>query len=158
MLGDVNVSLLKTANGRTIYVSHDTNLPRPYSRIHLVQGTKGLFQGYPDRVYVEGRGKPHQWQQAKEYLDEFDHPLWKDIAERAAGAGHGGMDYMEDYRLIKCLREGLPTDMNVYDAAALSSLVGATVKSVAQKSRPVDIPDFTRGKWKTNPKLDIVRA
>jgi len=158
VLGDVNVSLLKTANGRTIYVSHDTNLPRPYSRIHLVQGTKGLFQGYPDRVYIEGRGKPHQWQQAKEYLEEFDHPLWKDIAERAAGAGHGGMDYMEDYRLIKCLREGLPTDMNVYDAAALSSLVGATVKSVAQKSRPVDIPDFTRGKWKTNPKLDIVRA
>jgi hypothetical protein len=158
VLGDVNVSLLKTANGRTIYVSHDTNLPRPYSRIHLVQGTKGLFQGYPDRVYVEGRGKPHQWQQAREYLDEFDHPLWKDIAERAAGAGHGGMDYMEDYRLIKCLRDGLPTDMNVYDAAALSSLVGATVKSVAQKSRPVDIPDFTRGKWKTNPKLDIVRA
>ncbi|MEX2273318.1 MAG: Gfo/Idh/MocA family oxidoreductase [Vicinamibacterales bacterium] len=158
VLGDVNVSLVKTANGRTIYVAHDTNLPRPYSRIHLVQGTKGIFQGYPDRVYVEGRGKPHQWQPANEYLKEFDHPLWKDIAERAAGAGHGGMDYMEDYRLIKCLREGLPTDMNVYDAAALSSLVGATVKSVAQKSRPVDIPDFTRGRWKTNPKLDIVRA
>ena len=75
-----------------------------------------------------------------------------------AGAGHGGMDYMEDYRLIKCLREGLPTDMNVYDAAALSSLVGATVKSVASRSRPVDIPDFTRGRWKTNPKLDLVRA
>ena len=158
VLGDVNASLIKTANGRTIYVVHDTNLPRPYSRINLVQGTKGIFQGYPDRVYIEGRGKPHQWQPANEYLKEFDHPLWKDIAERAAGAGHGGMDYMEDYRLIKCLREGLPTDMNVYDAAALSSLVGATVKSVSQRSRPVDIPDFTRGKWKTNPKLDIVRA
>ena len=158
VLGDVNVSLIKTMNGRTIYVSHDTNLPRPYSRIHLVQGTKGIFQGYPDRVYIEGRGKPHQWTPANEYLAEFDHPLWKDIAAKAAGAGHGGMDYMEDYRLIKCLREGLPTDMNVYDAAALSSLVGATVKSVAQRSRPVDIPDFTRGTWKTNPKLDVVRA
>jgi hypothetical protein len=158
VLGDVNVSLIKTANGRTIYVSHDTNLPRPYSRIHLVQGTKGLFQGYPDRIHIEGRSPSHRWQDAKEYLTEFDHPLWKEIAERAAGAGHGGMDYMEDYRLIKCLREGLPTDMNVYDAAALSSLVGATVKSVAQKSRPVDIPDFTRGNWKTNPKLEIVRA
>jgi len=158
VLGDVNVSLIRTANGRTIYVVHDTNLPRPYSRIHLVQGTKGIFQGYPDRVYIEGRSKPHQWDQARDYLAEFDHPLWKDIAERAAGAGHGGMDYMEDYRLIKCLREGLPTDMNVYDAAALSSLVGATVKSVAQRSRPVDIPDFTRGRWKTNPKLELVRA
>ena len=158
VLGDVNVSLIKTANARTIYVVHDTNLPRPYSRIHLVQGAKGLFQGYPDRVYIEGRSKPHQWQTAKEYLEEFDHPLWKDIAAKAAGAGHGGMDYMEDYRLIKCLREGLPTDMNVYDAAALSSLVGTTVKSVAQRSRPVDIPDFTRGRWKTFPKLDLVRA
>ncbi|MDQ3170862.1 MAG: Gfo/Idh/MocA family oxidoreductase [Acidobacteriota bacterium] len=158
VLGDINVSLVKTANGRTIYVVHDTNLPRPYSRINLVQGTKGIFQGYPDRVYVEGRGKPHQWTPAAEYIKEFDHPLWKDIEDRAKGAGHGGMDYMEDYRLIKCLREGLPTDMNVYDAAALSSLVGATVTSVARNSRPVDIPDFTRGRWKTNPKLDIVRA
>lgn len=158
VLGDVNVSLVKTANGRTIYVAHDTNLPRPYSRINLVQGTKGIFQGYPDRVYIEGRGEPHRWQPASDFLEEFDHPLWKDIAAKAAGAGHGGMDYMEDYRLIRCLREGLPTDMNVYDAAALSSLVGTTVDSVARRSRPVDIPDFTRGAWRTNPKLDIVRA
>jgi hypothetical protein len=158
VLGDVNVTLVKTANGRTIYVSHDTNLPRPYSRIHLVQGTKGLFQGYPDRVYVEGRSPSHRWEQARDYLDAFDHPLWKDIAAQAAGAGHGGMDYMEDYRLIKCLREGLPTDMNVYDAAALSSLVGLTAQSVSGRSRPVDVPDFTRGRWKSLPPLDIVRA
>jgi hypothetical protein len=158
VLGDVNVTLVKTVNGRTIYVGHDTNLPRPYSRIHLVQGTKGLFQGYPDRVYVEGRSPAHQWQQARDYLEEFDHPLWKDIAAKAAGAGHGGMDYMEDYRLIKCLREGLPTDMNVYDAAALSSLVHLTARSVSQRSRPVDVPDFTRGKWRALPPLDLVRA
>jgi hypothetical protein len=158
VLGDVNVTLVKTANGRTIYVSHETNLPRPYSRIHLVQGTKGLFQGYPDRVYVEGRSPSHRWEQARDYLDAFDHPLWKDIAAQAAGAGHGGMDYMEDYRLIKCLREGLPTDMNVYDAAALSSLVGLTAQSVSGRSRPVDVPDFTRGRWKSLPPLDIVRA
>jgi len=158
VLGDVNVTLVKTANGRTIYVNHDTNLPRPYSRIHIVQGTKGLFQGYPDRVYVEGRSRPHRWDQANDYLQEFDHPLWKDIAERAAGAGHGGMDYMEDYRLIKCLREGLPTDMTVYDAAALSSLVGLTAQSVSRRSRPVDVPDFTRGRWRAHPPLDLVRA
>ena len=56
MLGDVNISLIKTARGKTIIVQHCTNLPRPYSRIHMVQGTKGLFQGYPHRVYIEGRG------------------------------------------------------------------------------------------------------
>jgi hypothetical protein len=158
VLGDVNVSLIKTALGRTIYVSHDTNLPRPYSRIHLVQGTKGLFQGYPDRVYVEGRGKEHQWDVAKTYLEEFEHPLWSDLNKKAEGAGHGGMDFIEDYRLIKCLREGLPTDMTVYDAAALSAVVHLTERSNAKKSAPMEFPDFTKGRWKTTPPWDVVRA
>jgi predicted dehydrogenase len=157
-LGDVNVSLIKTAKGRTIYVSHDTNLPRPYSRIHLVQGTKGLFQGYPNRVYIEGRSPSHRWEEAQEYMAEFEHPLWKDIKERAQGAGHGGMDFLEDYRLIKCLREGLPTDMNVYDAAAISAVCGLSEQSVASASAPAPFPDFTRGRWETYPQLDIVRA
>jgi Oxidoreductase family, NAD-binding Rossmann fold len=158
VLGDVNVSLIKTAMGRSIYVSHDTNLPRPYSRIHLVQGTKGLFQGYPDRVYVEGRSKEHQWDVAKTYLEEFDHPLWSDLNKKAEGAGHGGMDFIEDYRLIKCLREGLPTDMTVYDAAALSAVVHLTERSNAKRSAPMDVPDFTKGRWKTTPPWEIVRA
>jgi predicted dehydrogenase len=157
VLGDVNVSLIKTARGRTVVVEHCTNLPRPYSRIHMVQGTKGLFQGYPNRVYVEGRGKEDEWQDASEAAKEFEHPLWKDLADRAHGAGHGGMDYIEDYRLIKCLREGQPTDMTVYDAAALSAVVELSTRSNAQRSAPLDVPDFTRGKWKTNPPLDIVR-
>ena len=72
----------------------------------MVQGTKGLFQGYPNRVYIEGRGRADQWQQASDVLAEFEHPLWKEIAAAAPGAGHGGMDFIEDYRLIKCLREG----------------------------------------------------
>lgn len=158
VLGDVNTSLIKTANGRTIIVGHDTNLPRPYSRIHTVQGTKGLFQGYPDRVHVEGRSKEHEWEEAKAYLDEFDHPLWKDLSGDAEGAGHGGMDYIEDYRLIKCLREGLPTDMNVYDAATLSAVVHLSGASLAKRSAPMDFPDFTRGRWKTYPQLGIVRG
>jgi hypothetical protein len=154
--GDVNCSLIKTAKGRTILVEHGTNLPRPYSRIHMVQGTKGLFQGYPDRVYVEGRGKADQWVEAKEMLAEFEHPIWKEIAAQAQGAGHGGMDFIEDYRLIKCLREGKPTDMNVYDAAALSAVVPLSVQSVSKKAAAIDFPDFTRGRWKTTPPLEIV--
>jgi hypothetical protein len=156
VLGDVNTSLIKTALGKTILVEHCTNLPRPYSRIHLVQGTKGLFQGYPDRVYIEGRGRNDQWQPANELLAEFEHPLWKEIAAAASGAGHGGMDFIEDYRLVKCLREGQPTDMNVYDAAALSAVVDLSVRSAAHRSRPIDFPDFTRGRWKATPPLGIV--
>ena len=158
VLGDVNVSLIKTALGRTIYVSHDTNLPRPYSRIHLVQGTRGLFQGYPDRVYVEGRSPEHRWEQAADYFEEFEHPLWREMAGAGAGRGHGSMDYLEDYRLIACLREGLPTDMNVYDAAALSAVCALSELSVAEGSRPVEFPDFTRGRWQTWPRLDVVTA
>ena len=158
VLGDVNTSLIRTARGRTLMVQHCTNLPRPYSRIHQVQGTRGLFQGYPNRLYIEGRGTPHRWTDGAEALKEFDHPLWRDIEARAAGAGHGGMDYIEDYRLIACLREGRPTDMNVYDAAALSAVVELSVQSNASRARAVEFPDFTRGRWRTFPPLGIVRA
>jgi predicted dehydrogenase len=158
VLGDVNTSLIRTARGRTLMVQHCTNLPRPYSRIHQVQGTRGLFQGYPNRLYIEGRGTPHRWTDGAEALKEFDHPLWQDIEARAAGAGHGGMDYIEDYRLIACLRGGRPTDMNVYDAAALSAVVELSVQSNASRARAVEFPDFTRGRWRTFPPLGIVRA
>ncbi len=158
VLGDVNVSLIRTANGRTIFLSHDTNLPRPYSRINLVQGTRGLFQGYPDRVYIDGRSPQHEWEKGDDYLAEFDHPLWQELGEVARGAGHGGMDFIEDYRLITCLREGLPTDMNVYDAAALSAVSELTEQSVANRSQSVDFPDFTRGRWESYPSWGIVRA
>ncbi|HUU97609.1 MAG TPA: Gfo/Idh/MocA family oxidoreductase [Phycisphaerae bacterium] len=158
VLGDVNVSLIKTVNGRTIYLVHDTNLPRPYSRINMVQGTRGLFSGYPDRIHIEGRSPAHQWEKAEDYYAEFEHPLWTKEGEKARGAGHGGMDYIEDYRLIQCLREGTPTDMDVYDAAAWSVVSELTERSVANKSRPMDFPDFTRGRWQSKPPLGIVGA
>jgi hypothetical protein len=156
--GDVNTSLIRTANGKTIVVSFSTNLPRPYSRVHMVQGTKGLFHGYPNRVYIEGSGPEDQWQDYHACLAEFDHPLWRDLTQRSEGAGHGGMDFIEDYRLVKCLHEGLPTDMNVYDAASISAVGPLSEWSVANGGQPVDFPDFTRGRWKTWPKLGILRA
>lgn len=156
VLGDINVSLIKTLKGRTIYLVHDTNLPRPYSRINMIQGTRGLFVGYPNRIHIEGRGPAHQWEDAELYYAEFEHPLWKKLREDARGAGHGGMDYIKDYRLIQCLRAGAPTDMNVYDAAAWSVVSALTEKSVANRSRAVDFPDFTRGRWQTNRPLGII--
>lgn len=158
VLGDVNTSLIQTATGRTLVVQHCTNLPRPYSRIHMVQGTKGLFHGYPNRIYVEGRGKGEAWEPGESYLEEFEHPLWREMKGKGEGVGHGGMDYLEDYRLIKCLREGLPTDMNVYDAAAISAVTPLSEWSVANGGAPIRFPDFTRGQWRTWPKLEIVHA
>jgi len=157
VLGDVNTSLIKTKLGKTIILIHDTNLPRPYNRINYVQGTRGLAHKWPDRIYIEGRAdKPHQWDDFTKFAAEFEHPLWKAIAAKGEGRGHGGMDYIEDYRLIQSLRRGEPLDQDVYDAAAWSAIVGASAKSVAAKGRPVEIPDFTRGLWKTNPPLGII--
>jgi predicted dehydrogenase len=158
VLGDVNTSIIQTALGRTITVVHDTDLPRPYSRINKVQGTKGLFHGYPDRVYVEGVSDPDRWDEAAAWRERYDHPLWVEMEERSQGAGHGGMDFLEDHRLIKCLREGLPTDMNVYDAAALSAVTPLSERSVAEGGAPQPFPDFTRGRWREWPRLGIVTA
>ncbi|MFW6136548.1 MAG: Gfo/Idh/MocA family protein [Candidatus Aminicenantaceae bacterium] len=154
-LGDVVTSLIRTANGCTVTLIHDTNLPRPYSRIDLIQGVKGIIQGYPDRVYIEGRSPAHRWEEMKGYMEEFQHPLWRQIGDLAKGAGHGGMDFLEDYRLINALLTGRQPDMDVYDAAAWSAVSGLSEISVAGKSKTVDFPDFTRGAWKTNKPIFI---
>jgi len=158
VLGDINLALIKTVAGRTIYLVHDTNLPRPYSRIHIVQGTSGIFERWPERVHVEERSQGHGWDTLEKYYEEFEHPLWKSDAVKTASGGHGGMDFLENYRLIQCLREGKPLDMDVYDAAAWSVICALTEQSVASRSRPVDFPDFTRGGWKSWPALEIVEA
>jgi hypothetical protein len=156
-LGDVNVTLIYTALGKVITLYHDTNLPRPYSRIHKVQGTNGLFEKYPNRVYVEGRSKDDEWDGLDKFA-EFDHPLWTTQAEKARGAGHGGMDYIEDFRLIEALRHGRPLDLDVYDAAAWSVVTALTEQSVAGRGKPVEFPDFTRGGWKTRRPLRVMEA
>lgn len=157
-LGDVNTALIKTVLGKTIYLVHDTNLPRPYSRINMVQGTRGIFSGYPNRIHIEGRSPGHGWEPFDKYQTEFEHPLWKSEKVRSASGGHGGMDYLEDYRLIECLRAGVPTDFDVYDAAAWSCLSAISERSVARRSQPVDIPDFTRGRWKSRAPWPIVTS
>ncbi len=155
-LGDVNVSLIKNHDGSMITVYHDTNLPRPYSRINIIQGTKGIGEGYPDRIHIEGRSPAHEWEDLDSYYEEFEHPMWKNLAQKASGAGHGGMDYIEDYRLIRSLKTGTPMDMDVYDAAALSCIAEVSERSVANKSTPEKIPDFTRGLWKSIKPLEII--
>lgn len=154
-LGDVNVSLIYTALGKVITLYHDTNLPRPYSRIHKVQGTNGIFERWPERVYVEGRSEGHRWDPLDKFA-EFDHPLWTTHAEKARGAGHGGMDYIEDFRLIDALRNGRPMDFDVYDAAAWSVVTELSEQSIAGRGKPVDFPDFTRGGWKTPRTLHVM--
>ena len=158
ILGDVNVSLIQTARGRTIYLGHNTQSPRPYSRLAMVQGTKGIASGWPYRVHLEGRSPAHQWEDAEAYYQEFDHPLWQSKRIQEMDRGHGGMDFLEDFRLIECLTRGEPTDFDVYDAAALSSMVELSIRSVAKKGAPVEVPDFTKGRWRTRAPWPIVEG
>ncbi|MBE0658259.1 MAG: Gfo/Idh/MocA family oxidoreductase [Bryobacteraceae bacterium] len=159
-LGDVVSSLIRTRAGQTILVVHDTNLPRPYSRKILLQGTKGVLEKYPTpQIYIEGRDKNDQWVDLMTgYAAEFEHPLWKELQERAKGAGHGGMDFVMNYRLMQCLIKGEAPDMDVYDAAALSAVTELSERSIASRSKSVDFPDFTRGKWRSRPPFGIVTA
>ena len=155
--GDINTSLIKTVLGRTIVLQHDTTSPRPYDRVNLIQGTRGMFRGYPNRITVEGRADTHQWADISSYSGEFDHPLWKRLGKKATAAGgHGGMDFVMLWRMIYCLRNGQPLDQDVYDAASWSVVSPLSERSVANRSEPVDVPDFTRGKWKTMKPLGIV--
>lgn len=154
-LGDVNVSMIKTVNGATITLYHITNLPTPYSRIDFLQGTKAASIGYPNRIHIDGVSPAHQWEELEKYEEEHQHSLWKNISKIAKGDLHGGMDFLEDYRLVQALQTGTPTDMDVYDAAALSVVAELSEISVANRSRPVDFPDFTRGMWKKRNPLVI---
>ncbi len=148
--GDMNTSLIKTALGRTIMLQHDVVSPRPYSRINMISGTKGTFADYPPRIMLEGQPEGDAWAGLDAYKSEFESPLWTRIGELARKlGGHGGMDFIMNYRMVQCLREGLVPDMDVYDAAAWSAPGPLSVVSVAKGSKPVDVPDFTRGAWKT---------
>ena len=154
--GDINTSIIKTARGRTIMLQYDTCTPRPYSRINMVQGSRGCFLGYgfPARLSLS-KGKPGEhanWLSQEEfdkYAKKYQHPLWKSVGEIAKKiGGHGGMDFIMDLRWAYCLQNGLPLDMDVYDLASWSSIVECSSKSDVANGAPVEIPDFTRGAWK----------
>lgn len=158
-LGDVVNTIVRTARGQTILVTHDTNSPRPYSRKILLQGTQGLVRKYPEqKIHIEGRSPAHRWEELLSYREEFEHPIWRALEERSRGAGHGGMDYIEDYRLVACLRSGAPTDMDVYDGAAVSSISALSEQSIRNRSQSVECPDFTRGAWERRAALGVVEG
>lgn len=164
--GDMNTSIIKTELGRTIMVQHDVVSPRPYSRINALYGTDGVFFDYPARLSLDHpkqyglvASSSEHWlsdDDLKKMREQFTHPLWKQLAEQAKGGGHGGMDFVMNWRLLYCLHQGITPDSVVYDAAAWSSIIETSLRSVSTGSMPVNIPDFTRGLWKTMSPLQIV--
>lgn len=157
--GNMNTTTIRTVKGKTMMVQHDVTSPRPYSRIHLVSGTKGTALKYPDpRISKSHEG----WVSPEEFKvleEKFAPPIVTRVGEMAKQiGGHGGMDFLMDWRLIDCLRNGIPLDIDVYDAAAWSAIAPLSEQSVANRSKSVDIPDFTSGSWKTNTPVDVTLA
>ncbi len=161
--GDQTSTLVKTRNGKTILVQHNVYTPRPYDRMYQLVGTKGFADKYPNSAFAF---EPDQIADAAAEYDnlsshsyvprevrdslmaKYKHPIAREIEEKALEVGgHGGMDFIMDYRLVWCLRNGKPLDMDVYDAAEWSCLGELTAASIANGSKPVKIPDFTRGRW-----------
>jgi hypothetical protein len=152
-LGDVVTTMIKTANEESILLQHDTNLPRPYSLGFRVQGTKGLWMDVNKSIYIEGQSAPHRWEEAQSWLQKYDHPLWKRYENDAEGAGHGGMDFFVVNAFIQAIKNGVRTPIDVYDSAAWSVITPLSELSIAQNGSPQNFPDFTNGKWKTNPDI-----
>ncbi|MGL5019679.1 MAG: Gfo/Idh/MocA family protein [Luteolibacter sp.] len=164
--GDMNTSIIKTELGRTIMIQHDIVSPRPYSRINAISGTGGTFLDYPERLAIDEPSKyqlethsSHSWLTGKDIArmrDLFTHPLWRKLQKLSSGGGHGGMDFVMNWRHLDCIRQGITPDSVVYDAAAWSSILELSSLSVATGSMPVAIPDFTRGLWKSMTPLSVV--
>jgi Predicted dehydrogenases and related proteins len=147
-LGDVVTTMIRCANGETILLQHDTNLPRPYSLGFRVQGTKGIWMDINHSLYIEGISKTDdKWEDAKAYLDKYDHPLWKRWGSSTEGAGHGGMDFFVLHAFVEAIKRKTTTPMDVYDAAAWSAITPLSEKSIELGNETVDFPDFTSGQW-----------
>ena len=162
--GDHTMTMIRTAEGKTLHIQHDVVNPRPYSRMYQLTGTKGFANKYPMEGYAfepaqlaNDEVPDHENLSAHGFIsdaqrqaltEKYIHPIIKEVGEVAKSVGgHGGMDYIMDYRLIYCLRNGLPLDMDVYDLAEWCSLIPLSALSIENGSAPVEVPDFTRGNW-----------
>lgn len=162
--GDQTTTVIRTKNGKTMLIQHNVMTPRPYSRMYQLVGTDGYASKYPVEEYcmrptqVDAKDVPnHEDLNAhgsvpenvkKALMEKYKHPIHKELEETAKKVGgHGGMDYIMDYRLVYCLRNGLPLDMDVYDLAEWCCMADLTRLSIENSSAPVAVPDFTRGGW-----------
>jgi predicted dehydrogenase len=146
-LGDIVTTVLKTSNGETMLLSHDTGLPRPYSLGFRVQGTKGIWMDLNKSLLLDGHTEAHRWADAQNWLDRYDHPLWKKYGNDAKTAGHGGMDFFVFHHFVESAKRNQAPQMDVYDAATWLAITPLSEASIATGSSPQAFPDFTRGRW-----------
>jgi len=164
--GDMNSTMIKTELGKSILLQFDVHTGRPYSRINKVVGTKAVHDGYPSRLYIDKEELSywgHQWLDKEAYdgyKSKYQHPMIKKLKSVSQNfkQGHGGMDFVMIYRLIKCLNLGQPLDINVYDSVMWSAITPLSELSAASKSLSIPFPDFTGGQWKEKKDLEVMRT
>ena len=163
--GDVIQTLIKCENGELISLKLDTTLPRYYSRELMVRGTKGSYSMENKSVYTDADytkehadGVKHasEWTNSEErFYEDYLPEIWKTVTKEILEQGHGGMDYFEFAAFADCLLSGKEMPIDVYDAAAWMSITYLSERSLAT-GMPVEVPDFTNGKYKTRPQKDVV--
>jgi hypothetical protein len=154
--GNMTTTVIRTAKGRSIMIQHDVTSPNAYSRIHKVSGTLAAALKYPEPGKISVGDDWLKPEQMKQLEAKYRPEIVKRVGEMAKQVGgHGGMDFLMDWRVVDCLRNGLPLDQDVYDAALWSAIAPLSEWSVAHRSNSVDVPDFTGGSWKTNKPVDI---
>ncbi|MCC7465480.1 MAG: Gfo/Idh/MocA family oxidoreductase [Saprospiraceae bacterium] len=146
-LGDKVTTMIKCSNGETVMLSHDTNLARPYSLAFRVQGTRGIWMDVNKKLFIEGKTEAHRWADAKPWLEQYDHPLWKRYGSDAKAAGHGGMDFFVFHHFVESAKRNQSPQIDVYDAATWLAITPLSEASIATGSTPQPFPDFTRGRW-----------
>lgn len=146
-LSDVVTTQIRCSNGETIFLQHDTNLPRPYSLGFRVQGTEGIWMDVNQGIYIEGKSPKHQWDAAAPWLEKYDHPLWKRWAQDTKNAGHGGMDFFVLHAFVESIKQKQPFPIDVYDSVTWSAITPLSEKSIELGNQTVDFPDFTGGNW-----------
>lgn len=168
-MADISNLMIRTKNGHSLHLIQDTKLPRPYRHLYNLMGTLGLFENQDERVHIQGRS-PGAWTVAgkrevarrfeplSNYYKDFEHPLWRDLGEKARASGHGGGDYLCCYRVIESLVTGAYPDVDVYDTVAWSAIVELSEQSARNRSQAIDFPDFTRGRWKARKPLSVSGA
>ena len=156
-VGDVVTTVIKCANGETVVVSFDTRLPRPYSNMRRLQGTKGIWLQDGDAtslsrstIYIDGRSPNHQWESFELYQQQYEHPLWQRYLRDGVVGGHRGSEFLKVRAFAECVRDGLPTPIDAYDTASWMAISPLSERSIATGSRPVGFPDFTNGRWMGN--------
>ena len=155
-LGDIVQTILKCENGETILLTHDTSVQRPYNLGFRVQGTDGIWQDIGSGGFNQGflyfeneMEKNHKWTNSEDYLKKYDHPIWAKFQKQAEGAGHGGMDFFLINDFIECIKNNKEFPFDVYDLATWYAVTPLSEKSIAENGSSQEMPDFTRGKYKT---------